>query len=222
MQIPQHNLRLVVSVSKRYLGRGVELSDMVPEAINGLHKAIDKFDPHKGFKFSTYAHWWIRQSIVRSVNEYSRIVRLPVHVCDLINRINRVAQDLNGQANRNAPATPEEIAAVLGLPAVKVETYLSMSRPARSLEAPAFSSGIPKEGDYDLLLDTIATTTGPEEHEYESAVHQLMREDINALLSTLPPRERNVIRMRYGLHGGGEGGSMTFKDIGNAYGLSTV
>ncbi len=218
----QHNLRLVVSVSKRYCGRGVELSDLVPEAINGLHRAIEKFDPNKGFKFSTYAHWWIRQSIVRSVNEFSRIVRLPVYVCDLINRINRVAQELNNQTNRNAPATPEEIAAVLGLPAAKVEAYLSMSKPARSLEAPAFASGTPKEGEAELLLDTLASSMGPEEHEYETAVHQLMREDINALLSTLPPRERNVIRMRYGLHGGGEGGSMTFKDIGNAYGLSTV
>lgn len=219
---PQHNLRLAVSVCKRYLGRGVELSDLVPEAINNLNRAITKFDPSKGFKFSTYAHWWIRQAVIRSVNEYSRIVRLPVHVCDLVNKINRVAQDLDAQPERTAPPTAEDIAAVLGIPATKVEAYMSISKPARSLESPAFASGTSKDGDPVTLMDTIATTSNPEEHQYESAVEQLMREDINALLSTLPPRERNVIRMRYGLQGGANGSMMTFKDIGTAYGLSTV
>ena len=219
---PQHNLRLAVSVCKRYLGRGVELSDLVPEAINNLNRAITKFDPSKGFKFSTYAHWWIRQAVIRSVNEYSRIVRLPVHVCDLVNKINRVAQDLDAQPDRTTPATAEDIAAVLGITATKVAAYMSISKPARSLESPAVAGGSSKDGDTMMLMDTIATTAGPEDSQYESAVEQLMREDINALLSTLPPRERNVIRMRYGLHGGTNGSSMTFKDIGNAYGLSTV
>ncbi|KAK9804222.1 hypothetical protein WJX72_001922 [[Myrmecia] bisecta] len=212
----QYNLRLVVAVAKKYANHGVELRDLIPEGIAGLTKAIAKFDPAKGFKFSTYAHWWIRQAISRSISEQSRVVRLPVHISDTVSRIQRVMAQLNSQPDRVQPATHEEVGAVLGLSAARVRHYLCVSQPVRSLEAPAYAGD--KDGDDSVLLgDTIAVV---DDSVVESRVlDKLIREDINAVLSTLPPRERNVIRMRYGLHHP-EGKSMTFNDIGAAYGLT--
>ncbi|KAL3145538.1 hypothetical protein ABBQ32_003364 [Trebouxia sp. C0010 RCD-2024] len=211
----QFNLRLVISICRKYLGRGVALADLIPEGITGMVKAIEKFDASKGFKFSTYAHWWIRQSISRCIANQAEVVRVPVHVRDLVNKIHKARLKLIENPNRTAAPTHEEIGAEVGLTGKKVWALLKQAEPAVSLEGPAYTSAHAKMPDQELtLMDVIAVDPTDEEPKDGKA-----KEDVNTLLSTLLPRERNVIRMRYGLHDA-RGICMTFHDIGAAYGLS--
>lgn len=211
----QFNLRLVISICRKYLGRGILLADLIPEGISGMVKAIEKFDASRGFKFSTYAHWWIRQSISRCIANQAEVVRVPVHVLDLVNKIHKARLKLMENPNRTAAPTHEEIGAEVGLTGKKVWSLLKQAEPALSLEGPAYPSAHAKMPDHELtLMDVIAVDPTEEEPKDGKA-----KEDVNTLLSTLLPRERNVIRMRYGLHDA-RGICMTFHDIGAAYGLS--
>jgi len=197
----QYNLRLVFSLCRKYLGRGVEFADLIPEGITGMVRAIEKFDASKGFKFSTYAHWWIRQAVARCIANHSQIVRVPVHVYDICGKIHKARIKLI-EEKRTAMPTHEEIGAELGLTGAKVRAFLKQAEPARSLDSPAY-----------------AQPTSKTESEQLNLMDDRAKDDVNTLLSTLLPRERNVIRMRYGLHDA-DGTCMTFNDIGAAYGLS--
>ena len=211
----QFNLRLVFSICRKYLGRGVAIADLIPEGIHGMVKAIEKFDASRGFKFSTYAHWWIRQSISRCIANQSEVVRVPVHVYDIVNKIHKAKAKLLGEPSRTRPPSHDEIGAEVGLSGKKVWELLKQAEPAVSLEAPAYPTAHAKMPDQELtLMDVIAVDPTEEEPKDGKA-----KEDVNTLLSTLLPRERNVIRMRYGLHDA-NGTCMTFNDIGAAYGLS--
>ena len=211
----QFNLRLVVSICRKYLGRGVAIADLIPEGITGMVKAIEKFDASRGFKLSTYAHWWIRQSIARCIANQAEVVRVPVHVYDIVNKIHKARLRLMENPNRTRLPTHEEIGAEVGLSGKKVWSLIKQAEPAVSLEAPAYPTANAKIQDQELtLMDVIAVDPTEEEPKDGKA-----KEDVNTLLSTLLPRERNVIRMRYGLHDA-DGTCMTFNDIGAAYGLS--
>ncbi|KAK9840772.1 hypothetical protein WJX81_003904 [Elliptochloris bilobata] len=208
----QHNLRLVISIAKRYTNRGVDVADLVQEGLVGLSKSIDKFCVAKGYKFSTYASWWIRQTITRCISERSRVVRLPVHIYEAFARINRVRDEL--RARNGSPPSDEEVGALLGLPPARVAAYRRHVIPARSLEQPV-QPGVERR-DPLLWADKLVAD---DVDESSALAGGGMREDINAALSTLPPRERNVVRMRYGLHRT-DGQSMNLHEVSAAYGLS--
>ena len=210
----QYNLRLVFSLCRKYLGRGVEFADLIPEGITGMVRAIEKFDASKGFKFSTYAHWWIRQAVARCIANHSQVVRVPVHVYDICGKIHKARIKLI-EEKRTAMPTHEEIGAELGLTGAKVRAFLKQAEPARSLDSPAYAQPTSKTDSEQLnLMDVVAAEPLGDEPKDNRA-----KDDVNTLLSTLLPRERNVIRMRYGLHDA-DGTCMTFNDIGAAYGLS--
>ena len=215
----QFNLRLVVHIAKKYANRGVDLTDLIAEGMEGLLKAVDKFDHERGVKFSTYSHWWVRQAITRSITNQSRVVRLPVHVWDLAHKILRVEQEIMAEKGYEEAASPEEVAEAIGVPVERVVQIQKVAKVPKSLDGPAYTEGQKhkSEEEPNNLVDTIAVY--PDEPTLQVAKDELIKEDINALLSTLPPRERNVIRMRYGL-AREDGNVMTFNDIGAAYGLT--
>lgn len=211
-----YNLRLVFSMCKKFTGRGVDFADLIPEGTVGMVKAIEKFDADKGFKFSTYAHWWIRQSLSRCIVNQSRAIRVPVHVHDIVAKIHKTRTKLAEEPGRRQPPSFQEIGAEMGLAAAKVKALLKQVAPARSLDGPAYTTHSHKmDSDVQDLVDTIAAEPTMPEDPVESKA----KDNVNILLSTLLPRERNVIRMRYGLHDA-KGTRMTFNDIGAAYGLS--
>ena len=211
-----YNLRLVFSMCKKFTGRGVDFADLIPEGTSGMVKAIEKFDADKGFKFSTYAHWWIRQSLSRCIVNQSRAIRVPVHVHDIAAKIHKTRIKLAEEPGRQSPPSFEEIGAELGLAAAKVKALLKQVEPARSLDGPAYTAHTHKmDSEMQDLIDIVAA----EPLQPEEPVASRAKDSVNTLLSTLLPRERNVIRMRYGLHDA-KGTCMTFNDIGAAYGLS--